>query len=382
MLKKLLFICIFIFIFTLQFNIKIEALQISDLQTFSGLFNPVRSFENDPEDPNGPPLKEGDFAMLVSPCFVLPDNFTTLTVQATNNMVSNFGLVYKSTDNFFTEIRYFENDDCTNQLFGNITDVNSKFITNNPDGLLASKGYVFDLDVPFKGFDINNPIGIRAFQMVYATNIPHQNIIPFYFTSGTTPSTALTNIRAFTRFSYEIPRRVDFLIEGTVISKFFLDRFPIFPVPTKPLHNFLHFVDIDGKRAGASGAFVSAFSLITTLQERNIILTAVFEKNFVTGQPITVYTPPDITNPIGVILFNTGYYNITGFVFLYTLLILGSSILLFRYNMPTFVTLISNIAITAVFMFFGYLPFFVAMIMILLFILLIIGINKGGLFSE
>jgi hypothetical protein len=50
--------------------------------------------------------------------------------------------------------------------------------------------------------------------------------------------------------------------------------------------------------------------------------------------------------------------------------------------MPSFVILISNILITAVFLFLGYLPFFVSVIMIMLFILLILGINKGGLFSE
>jgi hypothetical protein len=120
----------------------------------------------------------------------------------------------------------------------------------------------------------------------------------------------------------------------------------------------------------------------TLILDRVLTLTAVFEKDFTTGQPTTAWIPPAVNNPIGTILFNLGYYNITGFVFIYTLLILISSVALWYYKMNSFVTLISNILITAVFMFFGYLPFFVSIIMIMLFFLLILGINKGGLFSE
>jgi hypothetical protein len=376
MLKKLLIVFLFTLTLSFTFKTNVEALVVTDLQTFNGAFTPVRSFENDPDDPNTV-LRQGDFAMLVSPCFVLPDNYVTLTVQPTTNLNNLFGLVYESDDGFFTEIRYFEEDDCTDQLFNNIADVNSKFLTNDNTGLLASKGYVFILDVPFKGFDINNPIGIKSFQMVYATNVPHANIVPFYYSSGTTPSTTLININVQTRFSYELPNRVDFVNNGTTISKYFLIRLPEFPTPTKTFHTFLHYVDIEGYKITRSIGYIPS-----NIRNRVLTLTAVFEKDYTTGQPTTAWIPPAVNNPIGQILFNTGYYNITGFVFIYTLLILAASILLWKYGMPTFVSLIANILITAVFMFFGYLPFFVSIIMILLFLLLIIGINKGGLFSE
>jgi hypothetical protein len=377
MFKKLLIVFLFTLTLSFNFNTNVEALVITELQTFNVGFTPLRSFENDPDDPDGPPLKEGNNVMLESSCITIPGNALTLTVQPTTQFRDIFGLEYESSDGYFTEIRYFINANCTTQLFNNITDANEIFKINDPSGVLASKTYVFDLNVPFKGFDINNPIQVRSFKMVYATRIPFANLVPFYYTSGTTPSSELININVGTRFSFETPNRVDFVNNGTVISKYFMNKLPQQPTPTKTFHTFLYYADIEGKRVSNRGYYNPEL-----LQNRVLTLTAVFEKDFTTGQPTTAWTPPAVNNPIGQILFNTGYYNITGFVFIYTLLILGASILLWKYGMPTFVSLIANILITAVFMFFGYLPFFVSIIMILLFLLLIIGINKGGLFSE
>jgi hypothetical protein len=381
MFKKLLFLLILTLTFFIQFNNNVEALVITELQTFNVGFTPVKEFNSDPDDPDDPLLNiEGTFAMLVSSCITIPENALTLTVQPTTQFRDIFGIVYKSDDpdnDFFTEIRYFENLDCTSELKNNITDTNEVFFVNNPDGVLASKTYVFDLDVPFKGFDIDNPIGIKAFKMVYATRIPFANIVPFYYTSGTNASAELININVGTRFSFETPNRVDFVNNGTVISKYFMNRLPQQPTPTKTFHTFLYYADIEANRVYNRGYYNPEL-----LQNRVLTLTAVFEKDFTTGQPTTAWIPPAVNNPIGTILFNLGYYNITGFVFLYTLLILISSVALWYYGMNSFVTLISNILITAVFMFFGYLPFFVSIIMIMLFFLLIIGINKGGLFSE
>ena len=380
MYKKLLFLLILTLTFFIQFNNNVEALVITELQTFNVGFTPVKEFNSDPDDPDDPLLNtEGTFAMLVSSCIAIPDNALTFTVQPTSQLINAFGLVYKSDDpddDFYTEIRYFENVDCTSELKNNITDTNEVFFVNNPNGLLPSKSYVFDLNVPFKGFDIDNPIGIKALKMVYATNVLFGDIIPFYYTSGTTASSALINVNVTTRMSFDRPNTVNFVNNGNVVTKYFMNTLPAFPTPTKSFHTFLYYVDVNGRRTTRS------YYDDTLIVDRVLTLTAVFEKDFTTGQPTTAWTPPAVNNPIGTILFNLGYYNITGFVFLYTLLILISSVALWYYKMNSFVTLISNILITAVFMFFGYLPFFVSIIMIMLFFLLILGINKGGLFSE
>jgi hypothetical protein len=97
------------------------------------------------------------------------------------------------------------------------------------------------------------------------------------------------------------------------------------------------------------------------------------------------FFPPILPSdrPIDIILFNTGFYNDAGFVFLYALFIIGSSVLLWFLKVPTLVNVIDDIVITALFMIAGYLPLYVAIIMIMLFIVMIISINKsGGLLNE
>jgi len=57
--------------------------------------------------------------------------------------------------------------------------------------------------------------------------------------------------------------------------------------------------------------------------------------------------------------------------------------LLWFLKVPTLVNVIDDIVITALFMIAGYLPLYVAIIMIMLFIVMIISINKsGGLLNE
>lgn len=91
---------------------------------------------------------------------------------------------------------------------------------------------------------------------------------------------------------------------------------------------------------------------------------------------------PPSSRPLDIILFNTGFYNIPGFMFLYVLLIVGSGIGLWYIKAPLLVNLIVNIIITSLFLVAGYLPFYIAFIMIALFIVILIQINKGGLLNE
>jgi hypothetical protein len=67
---------------------------------------------------------------------------------------------------------------------------------------------------------------------------------------------------------------------------------------------------------------------------------------------------------------------------LYVLLIVGATIGLWYIKAPLLVNLIVNIIITALFMIAGYFPFYIAFIMIALFVIILIQINKGGLLNE
>jgi hypothetical protein len=91
---------------------------------------------------------------------------------------------------------------------------------------------------------------------------------------------------------------------------------------------------------------------------------------------------PPSDRPIDIILFNTGFYSIEGFMLLYVLLIVAATIGLWYIKAPLLVNLIVNIIITALFMIAGYFPFYIAFIMIALFVIILIQINKGGLLNE
>lgn len=376
MFKKILFFLILFSTFTIQFNLETKA--IVSLETFTTSFVPQQGFEVD-EQYNIEFV--GNF-MLVSQCILIPEDAETFSVEPTRQIVNEFGLTYKTTASgleIASEIRYFSDEQCDidYQIFGfGLREDQLRFFDNDRTGMFAKKSYVFELGLP--NVPIGNTTKQVALKIFYATTITYTISLPNFYqnTNGTSNATTIA-VNNETKLSFETPNIVRFFNDDQFTEKYFIDRLPTQPVFTKTNHNFLHFATEDGARVLNRGLFNQQF-----LNNGVLNLFAVYEKDFTTGQPTTAWIPPAINNPIGQILFNTGYYNITGFVFLYTILILGSSILLWYYKMPMFVSLICNILITALFMFFGYLPFFVSMIMIMLFILLIIGINKGGLFSE
>lgn len=98
--------------------------------------------------------------------------------------------------------------------------------------------------------------------------------------------------------------------------------------------------------------------------------------------PFPGYLPPTATHPLDIILFNTGFYNVPGFLILYFLVIMLLNLGLWRLGSPSIATLIANIGVTSFFMFFDYLPLYVSILMITFFIIILIAQNKGGLFNE
>jgi hypothetical protein len=376
MYKKLLFLLILFLTLFIQFNNNVEALTL--VQTFTTTFVPQQAYEVDS-------LGNATFVnkfMLMSQCILIPEEAKTFSIEPTRQLVNEFGLRYTTTASgleIYSEIRYYSDEQCDDidQIFGfGLTPDQQTFFDNDSDFDFAKKSYVFELGLP------NVPVGNLtkqvALQVVYATSINYTSSTPnFYQLSGGASNALTVAVNNESLMSFDTPNIVRFNNGNQIIEKYFIDRLPIQPLPTKTNHDFLYYATQDGTIVRNRGYFNPEY-----LDNGLLNLYAVFEKNFTSGQPTTAWIPPAINNPIGTILFNLGYYNITGFVFIYTLLILISSVALWYYGMNSFVTLISNILITAVFMFFGYLPFFVSIIMILLFLLLIIGINKGGLFSE
>jgi hypothetical protein len=111
-------------------------------------------------------------------------------------------------------------------------------------------------------------------------------------------------------------------------------------------------------------------------------LYASFSDNTAIILPSDPSLSPPSSRPIDILLFNTGFYNLEGFMLLYVLLIVGATIGLWYIKAPLLVNLIVNIIITALFMIAGYFPFYIAFIMIALFVIILIQINKGGLLNE
>ena len=93
-------------------------------------------------------------------------------------------------------------------------------------------------------------------------------------------------------------------------------------------------------------------------------------------------TPPSVDTPLDIILYNTGFFNTPGFLLLFFILIMAFNVAMWYFKIPFFANLIGSIAITAIFMFFGYLPIWTATLMIMIFILITMTLNKGGMLNE
>jgi hypothetical protein len=89
-----------------------------------------------------------------------------------------------------------------------------------------------------------------------------------------------------------------------------------------------------------------------------------------------------VNNPLDTILINTGFFNAGGMMLIYFIIVMAIAIVVWKYQLSTMIAIIINILITGIFMFLGYMPLFASILLISFYIVAIIGINKGGLFSE
>lgn len=85
---------------------------------------------------------------------------------------------------------------------------------------------------------------------------------------------------------------------------------------------------------------------------------------------------------LDTILTNIGFFNASGFMFIYFILLVAINGILIFMKLPMTPVIILNIIITALFMFLNYLPMYATIIMILFYIVALLAINKGGLINE
>jgi hypothetical protein len=123
----------------------------------------------------------------------------------------------------------------------------------------------------------------------------------------------------------------------------------------------------------------------------------IFDETFVPNQDITLFSSsnsviapdpivPDslggINNAFDTILINTGFLNPGGLLLLYFILVVSIAIMALKFGLSSFIAIILNVLLTALFLILGYLPLYAAILLITFYIIAIISINKGGFLNE
>lgn len=156
----------------------------------------------------------------------------------------------------------------------------------------------------------------------------------------------------------------------------FINIVPQTTDPTKTGSTFQYWVDINGD--------IYDYQLPPTASQINedgiFYLYSVYQEDYTITLPPEL--PPSVDDPLDVILFNTGFFNTAGFMLLFFIAIVAFNVAMWYFKIPFFANLIGSIGITAIFMFFGYLPIWAATLMIMMFILITMTINKGGMLNE
>jgi hypothetical protein len=172
-------------------------------------------------------------------------------------------------------------------------------------------------------------------------------------------------------FEFGSPNTVVFL-DGltTYYTTQYITTIPFPDDPTRTDFDFNFWQDINGN------PFTNPIADSSQLIDGTLYLYANFSASYTITLPTPV--PNTVDSPIDVILYNTGFFNTAGFLLLYLVLILALNIGLWYIGIGSnYASLIGNIAITTIFMFLGYLPIYVSALMIMLYIYLVFGINKG-----
>lgn len=172
-------------------------------------------------------------------------------------------------------------------------------------------------------------------------------------------------------FTFGTPNEVVFIDQlQTYYTTQYITTVPYPDDPTRNDYTFTGWYDING----------NPFNAVTPTESQLIDGKLYLYASYAENQNIVIADeiPNSVDNPVDTILFNTGFFNTPGFMLLYLILIVGLNIALWYFGIGSnYASLIGNISITAIFMFLGYLPFYVAGIIIMLYIYMVFGMNKG-----
>jgi len=292
------------------------------------------------------------FYGFVSPCILLDSNIEVLTVSVPENTYFLY-----NTGGIDSSINYYSNSNCT----GSNREID--FDEVDPFGSI-NKTYFFDYsDTAF----VVRSMSIRIMHSF-------QNITPSGFNLYITDNLEFNQAAPYTVIYY------NGLVEYD--RKLFAINVPQTTTPTRSGFLFDYWKDRNGDVYDYQLPPNESQLQLDLNGNQVFYLYASFSDNTAITLPSDPSLSPPSSRPIDILLFNTGFYNLEGFMLLYVLLIVGATIGLWYIKAPLLVNLIVNIIITALFMIAGYFPFYIAFIMIALFVIILIQINKGGLLNE
>jgi hypothetical protein len=295
-----------------------------------------------------------DYYFLTSACIPINPEIEVLTVSIPDNPYSVYDL-----GGVRSYVALFPTSNCS----GGTSSI-KYFDTNDSTGTF-NKTYFFDYsDVAFEA------ISMRILLMTNSR-------------SAIAPSGYVNFMSTEVEFNQEAPYTVIYyngLVEYD--RKLFAVNVPQTTTPTRTGFLFDYWKDRNGEIYDYQLPPNESQLQLDLNGNQVFYLYASFSDNTAIILPSDPSLSPPSDRPIDIILFNTGFYSIEGFMLLYVLLIVAATIGLWYIKAPLLVNLIVNIIITALFMIAGYFPFYIAFIMIALFVIILIQINKGGLLNE
>jgi hypothetical protein len=366
MYKKIITLFLIVAFFTFNTNVKIEA-------AF-----PTETFQVDFTAVVQGPTNQPRYYEFVSDCIEIPFEANVLSIQSLSDPNNTLKLLYLSPNELLvSKIDYFVNSNCTTNNNFSQSPEDFLFQNNNNIGQLGDKPYVFNIGNIGNFYNVQNftPQRSRSLNVRFASNLTLTDLINFA-TAGD-PFEDL--VASSTFFSFESPNIVKYIDGFNITQRFFIEQLPSNPTPTRTNYTFQYWRDANGVRQFGQSS-VNDTSLI---DENGVYsLFAYYTRDVIAGDPILDTTLGGVLDPLDTILFNTGFLNNGGVMFIYFILVVSLSFLAYTLKLSSLISIITNILLTAIFLILGYLPLFTSVLLITFYIIALISINKGGFLNE
>jgi hypothetical protein len=364
--KKIITLFLIFAFFTFNTNVKIEA--AFPTETFQVNFTAVVQG----------PTPQPRYYEFVSECIVIPFEVNVLSIQSLTDPNSLLNTAYLSPNALLvSSIDYFVNSNCTTNNNFSQSEQDRLFNSNNNLGLLGDKPYVFNIGNIGNFYNVQNftPQRSRSLIVRFASNLTLNDLINF--SVGGAPFEDMVSVNTF--FSFQIPNIVRYVDGFTSQDRYFISILPINPTPTRTNYTFQYWRDSNGERQFGQTS-VNNPSLIAA--NGVYTLYSYYTRDVVAGDPILDTTLGGVLDPLDTILFNTGFLNNGGVMFIYFILVVSLSFLAYTLKLSSLISIITNILLTAIFLILGYLPLFTSVLLITFYIIALISINKGGFLNE